>query len=103
MVGAVRRRAAGRVVEIRDRLARRAGDAVARLPGPEVLLFFLVNRMNPQNLAQIRDCVAHGDRAAALRVVRSAIVAEKIGAHDGIELMLALRQGSPDKVMEAME
>jgi len=59
--------------------------------------------MNPQSLVQIRDCVAHGDRTAALRVVRAAIVAEKIGAHDGIELMLALRQGSPDKVMEAVE
>jgi hypothetical protein len=59
--------------------------------------------MNPQNLAQIRECVVHGDRTQALSAVRAAIVAEKIGAHDGVELMLALRQGSPEKLMEAVE
>lgn len=58
--------------------------------------------MNPQNLAQIRECVAHGDRVEAMRRLRTAIVTEQIGAHDGVELMLALRQGSPEKVLEAV-
>jgi hypothetical protein len=59
--------------------------------------------MNLSNLAQIRECVAHGDRAGALRTLRVAIEQDQIGAHDGVELMLALRRGSPEKVMEAVE
>jgi len=61
-----------------------------------------VNLFNVQNLAQIRECVAHGDRAEALRTLRAAIEHDQICAHDGVELMLALRQGSPEKVLEAV-
>ena len=66
-------------------------------------MFLLVNRIHVQNLAQIRECVAHGDRAEALNALRAAIVEERIVAHDGVELMLALRQGSPEKVREAVD
>ena len=59
--------------------------------------------MNLHNLAQIRECVAHGDRQEALRELRLAIEQNQIVARDGVELMLALRRGSPEKVMEAVE
>ena len=59
--------------------------------------------MNLSNLAQIRECVAHGDRIEALRALRVAIERDQIRAHDGVELMLALRRGSPENVMEAVE
>ena len=59
--------------------------------------------MSPLNLAEIRDCVAHGDRAAALGVLRAAIAEQKIFARDGVELMLAVRQGSPEVIAEAVE
>ncbi len=59
--------------------------------------------MNSLNLAEIRESVAHGDRAAALRALRTAIKQEKIVARDGVELMLAVRQGSPEVVAEAVD
>ena len=59
--------------------------------------------MNPLNLAQIRESVAHGDRPTALRALRAAIDQQKIIARDGVELMLAVRQGSPEVVAEAVD
>ena len=59
--------------------------------------------MNSLNLAQIRECVAHGDRPLALRALRAAIDEQQIVARDGVELMLAVRQGSPEVVAEAVE
>ena len=59
--------------------------------------------MNALNLAEIRECVAHGNRDAALRALRTAIDREQIVARDGVELMLAVRQGSPEVVAEAVE
>jgi len=59
--------------------------------------------MSAHDLAQIRECVAHGDRAAALQLVRVAMDREEIVARDAVELMLAVRQGSPDVVAEAVE
>ena len=59
--------------------------------------------MKKQTLAQIRECLAHGDRVAALDAVRAAIDADQIGPRDGIELMLAVRQGSREVVLEAVE
>jgi hypothetical protein len=59
--------------------------------------------MNQLTLTQIRDCVSRGDRAAALNAVRSAINDEKITPRDGIELMLAVRQGSRPTMLEAVE
>jgi hypothetical protein len=59
--------------------------------------------MTPLNLAEIRNCVAHGNRAAALSVLRTAINQQKIVARDGVELMLAVRQGSPDVVADAVK
>jgi hypothetical protein len=58
--------------------------------------------MNSLNLAQIRDSVALGDRATALAVLRTAIHQEQIVARDGIELMLAVRCGSPEVVADAV-
>ena len=54
-------------------------------------------------LVKIDECVAHGDRAGALRVLRSAVSDGLIGSHDAIELMLAVRQGSDDGVKEAID
>jgi hypothetical protein len=59
--------------------------------------------MKPFDLAEIRECVAHGNRAAALSALRAAIAQQKIVARDGVELMLAVRQGSPDVVADAVE
>lgn len=59
--------------------------------------------MNTFNLAQVRECVAHGDRSSALRALREAIDHQDIGARDGVELMLAVRQGSPEVVAHAVE
>jgi hypothetical protein len=59
--------------------------------------------MKKQTLAQVREYVVHGNRMAALDAVRSAIDHDQIGARDGIELMLAVRQGSREVMLEAME
>ena len=58
--------------------------------------------MNKQTLNQIRECVSRGDRAAALHALRSAIDSEKIPAREGIELMLAVRQGSEPVMLDAV-
>ena len=54
-------------------------------------------------LTKVDDCIAHGDRAAALRVLRAAVCDGQIGPHDAVELMLAVRQGSDDGVREAID
>lgn len=54
-------------------------------------------------LVKLDECVAHGDRAAALRVLRSAVNDGDIVPRDGIELMLAVRQGSAETVREAID
>ena len=59
--------------------------------------------MPPPNLAQIRDCIAHGDRTRALSALRLAIEGDQIAARDGVELMLALRGGAPEKMIEAVD
>ena len=59
--------------------------------------------MSTINLTEIRECVAHGDRAAALDALRSAINQERIFPRDGVELMLAVRRGSPAVVAAAVE
>jgi hypothetical protein len=59
--------------------------------------------MHPKNLAQVRECVAHGDRSEALRALRFAIESDQIAARDGVELMLVVRRGSPEKMLEAIE
>lgn len=53
-------------------------------------------------LSQLRDCITHDDRPAALRVLRTAISNELIAPRDGIELMLAVRNAAQDTVMEAI-
>ncbi len=59
--------------------------------------------MNQLTLTQIRDCVNRGDRTAALTALRAAIQEERITPRDGIELMLAIRQGSRPAMLEAVE
>jgi hypothetical protein len=54
-------------------------------------------------LVKVDECVAHGDRAAALRILRSAVCEGLMDSHDAIELMLAVRQGSDDGVKEALD
>lgn len=53
-------------------------------------------------LVKVDECVTHGDRAEAMRVLRSAISDGQIGPRDAIELMLAVRQSSADGVKEAI-
>lgn len=59
--------------------------------------------MNKQTLTKIRECVARGDRATVLTVLRSAIDDGKIAPRDGIELMLAVRQGTEPMMLEAVD
>ncbi len=59
--------------------------------------------MRATPLAQIRECVARGNRAAALSVLRAAIESEQINVHDGVELLLALEQGTPEIFTAAVE
>lgn len=54
-------------------------------------------------LVKVGECVAHGDRPAALRVLRTAAADGQIGPRDAIELMLAVRQSSVDGVKEAID
>ena len=68
-----------------------------------MLVLLLVIPMKKQTLTYIRECAVHGDRAAALDAVRSAIDHDQIGPRDGIELMLAMRQGSPEVMIEAVD
>lgn len=59
--------------------------------------------MNESTLTEVRDCVCRGDRTAALNALRSAISDDKITPRDGIELMLAIRQGSRPSMLAAVE
>jgi len=59
--------------------------------------------MNKQTLTQVRDCVARGDRTAALNALRSAVDDNNLAARDAIEFMLAVRQGSEPVMQEAVE
>jgi len=59
--------------------------------------------MKKQTLTKIRECVAHGDRNAALNALRSAIDHSEIVPRDGVELMLAVRQGTPEVMAEAVD
>ena len=59
--------------------------------------------MNSPELANVRNCVAHGNRAAALSLLRAAIEREQILPRDGVELMLAVRQGRLESVAKAIE
>jgi len=53
-------------------------------------------------LFKLDQCVARDDRAAALGILRAAVNEGQISPRDGIELMLAIRQGSADGVKEAI-
>lgn len=54
-------------------------------------------------LAQIRECVARGNRTAALSALRTAIESDQINPHDGVELLLVMRQGTPENFRSAVE
>ena len=54
-------------------------------------------------LMRVLACVTKDDRPAALRVVRTAVEEAELPPRDGIELILTLRQGSRDAVLEAIE
>ena len=58
--------------------------------------------MNDSTLVEIDECVAHGDQAGALRVLRSAVTDGLMGPREAIELMLVVRQGSLATVKEAI-
>jgi len=54
-------------------------------------------------LAKARECVVRSDRAGALGVLRSAIQEGTIIPRDGVELMLAVRRGSHEAVLQAID
>jgi hypothetical protein len=58
--------------------------------------------MYDPTLILVDECVAHGDRAAAMRVLRAAVSDGVMVPQDAIELMLAVRLGSSDGVREAI-
>jgi hypothetical protein len=54
-------------------------------------------------LSKAREYIARSDRAGALGILREAIQDGTIAARDGVELMLAVRQGSRETVLEAID
>ncbi len=59
--------------------------------------------MYDPTLTRLRGCVVQEDRAAAMRVLRVALKAGAISPRDAIELMLVVRDGSPDMMIEAID
>lgn len=53
-------------------------------------------------LLKVRDDVARNDRTSALNLLRSAIQEGTIMPRDGVELMLAVRQGSCEAVLDGI-
>ncbi len=53
-------------------------------------------------LLKVRDDVSRNDRTSALNLLRSAIQEGTIVPRDGVELMLAVRQGSREAVLEGI-
>jgi hypothetical protein len=66
-----------------------------------VFVFLLVT-MYDLTLIKVDDCVTHGDRAAAMHVLRAAVSQGAMSARDAIELMLAVRADSDDGVKAAI-
>ncbi len=54
-------------------------------------------------LNKLRRCVMRGDMSAALEIVRAAIDSDQIMPRDGVELLLVLRDGSPEVIVEAID
>jgi hypothetical protein len=59
--------------------------------------------MNNLTLIRLDECVRRGDQTAAFRILRAAVNHGQIIPRDGIELMLAVRQGSAEAVKEAVD
>jgi hypothetical protein len=54
-------------------------------------------------LTKLRRCVIRDDRAASMQIVRAAIDGEQIMPRDGVELLLVLREGTTEMIVEAIE
>lgn len=54
-------------------------------------------------LTRLRGCVVQEDRAAAMQVLRVATSAGLIPPRDAVELMLVVRAGSPEMMIEAID
>lgn len=54
-------------------------------------------------LTKLRRCLARDDREASVQIVRAAIDGEQMMPRDGVELLLVLREGTTDMVVEAIE
>lgn len=59
--------------------------------------------MYDPTLTRLRGCVVQEDRAAALRILRMAFLAGQIAPRDAVELMLVVREGSPDMMFAAID
>lgn len=59
--------------------------------------------MYDPTLTRLRGCVVQEDRTAAMQVLRVAIKAGSIAPRDAIELMLVVRDGSPEMMIEAID
>ncbi len=53
-------------------------------------------------LTGLRGCVSQEDRTAAMQLLRAAITTGLMLPRDAIELMLVVRDGTSDQVMEAI-
>ncbi len=54
-------------------------------------------------LTRLRGCVVQEDRAAAARILRVAFQAGQIAPRDAVELLLVVRDGSPEMMFGAIE
>jgi hypothetical protein len=53
-------------------------------------------------LIGLRGCVSQEDRAAAMQLLRSAIMTGLMLPRDAVELMLVVRDGTSEQVLEAI-
>ena len=54
-------------------------------------------------LTRLRGCVVQEDRAAAMQVLRLATAAGLIPPRDAVELMLVVRDGSPEIMLQSID
>jgi hypothetical protein len=54
-------------------------------------------------LTRLRGCVVQEDRTAAARILRVAFQAGQIAPRDAVELLLVVREGSPEMMFDAIE
>ena len=59
--------------------------------------------MYDPTLTRLRGCVVQEDRAAAARTLHLAIQSGQIAPRDAVELLLVVRDGTPEMMLAAIE